>query len=325
MSAVAWSDDFAVVDSSVWTTGGYGVLPTAIGGGKIRLAWDAGAPCQMCHIPFGAEGSLAARSVALSYTVYPAECSGNFYLAVGNKQAQWPEVNPHPDSSGFGFLDLPSNVKFLEDRGMYVNNGNLSFPINPFEVRVSAYLDVAAQTVRNCLVVDGVVIMDEVVQTSAYISWNTYLNQGYSLPFIRQDENGATAVIGSLSGIIGGTPEENRAFVMAPALSTLSPNAQGLSGGLISLSAPSNFPILFSRVKSDIPSRIPSSLMHISALGPIYYSSPFQATNGETIYVSSVVGNLTPSGFNGYAVTEPKAVTVSLPPPIFPVVKTWTR
>lgn len=314
MTAVAWSDSFATIDPTRWTNAGYGLLPEVLGGGKIRM-YNDGSTCQLIHTPFGAEGSLAARSMAMAFTVYPAESSGDYYMAAGQYDGTWPFFQPHANTGGFTFLGLPDNVQYPGSTSMYTIWGDMAYPSAPFEVRVSTYIDIAASTILNQMVVDGILVVDEFLQSRS-VSWDSYLNLGYRTPFLRQSQKMTSCVIGGLTGIYGGTPAENKAFVMGGTTpSTLSPVASVSSGHLVTLDTPGALPALYSRNVADIPTLVPYSTTP-SDLGGLLYSDPFHAANGETIYVSTVIGNnFFPGGSYGYGVTSPVSITVTVPPP----------
>lgn len=328
MTAVTWSDSFATVDTNIWKNS-YGVLPTALGGGKIKFQRVAGNSCFMSRVPFGAEGSLEARSIAMSFTVYPGESSAYWKLAAGNQQGTWPHFEPHENTAGFSFIDGTQRMYGGNVSGFNAY-GDIQAPATPYEIRVSAYLVPGSNLVYTAMSVDGVLVADDYVQSTGAILWDPVL--GYQLPYFNLDvsDDIKHVVVGGLSGIYGGSRAENLAFVKAgnPASSTLAP-VFSLSGALATLDTTADLPILYSRNLADIPSNFIPYGTAVEDLSASLYTAPFPVVEGETIYAATVAGNgLLESYAGGFRVGAPVAYTVDIPnpepPTIYPPTGSYT-
>ena len=327
MTAVTWTESFATVDTEIWKNQ-WGILPVAIGGGKIKFQKVAGDSCHMSRAPFGVEGSLAARSVCVAFTVYPDESTAAWYLTAGNRQGTWPYCEPHANPSGFTFIDSTTRL-YAGSKSNYYNAGDIQYPQAPFEVRVGTYLDPGAKLIYNTMTIDGVVVLDDVSQSSS-ISWETYPSiLGYQLPYFNLSvgDNVKAVVIGNMYGIYGGTRAENAAWVKAATASTMAPTSE-LTGASLALDSLSNLPILYSRDPADIPRHIAYGAS-VGSLAADLYTAPFPVVDGETIYAATVVGNggnPSTGASGGFVLTPPKAITVAFPPALtIPVAKTWIR
>jgi Chitobiase/beta-hexosaminidase C-terminal domain len=317
MAGTPWAEPFTTVDPSVWVAP-FGVAPTAIGGGKIKLD-SAVDTCVLIRKPFGAEGTANAKSLTMAFTVYPAESTATYRLAAGNYQGTWPYIEPHTNLGGFTFLDVPDQVIYPNGISAYSMLGDTVCPITPFEVRVSVNIDTTAGTIRNTMTIDGVVVLDDYSQDTS-VTWDTVT--GYSLPHFRGTVGGAHVVIGGVYGTYGGTALDNVAWVKGGTTpSTITPTATFV-GAILTLDAPSNLPIVYSRTKSEVETVILAGGT-VAALVPDLYTAPIVISPGETIWASVIAGNRTqvtagPTYTLAYAATVP--IEVSVPPPAAPTI-----
>lgn len=317
MTAVAWVEPFTTINPAIWG-GQFGVMPVAVGDGKIKFQRAGGLTCNMARVPFGPEGSLDARSVAMAFTVHPGESSSAWNLAAGSQQGTRPYFEPHANTNGFFFID-GTNRQYGGGVSGYHMYGDIQAPSTPYQIRVSAHIDVGTGVIYVSMSVDGVVVVDDYPQTTG-VSWDPVL--GYFLPYFYHSasDNINHVVIGGLHGIYGGTREENLAFVKGNGTvpSTLAP-VFSLAGASLSVDATSNLPILYSRNLADIPANWISYSTTPEDLAATIYTAPFQVVSGETIYAATVAGNGSDVGYNGgYLVGTPVAYLVDIPSPPAP-------